>query len=158
MNIWRTGSCKFTNVLVNEHPVVPGETQRLAGYLEHHDSPDLQHWYEKQNKYTSAEAVTSYRGLQLAARPRLFGKPIERRMWLKQNFFRIPGRYSMLFIYNYLLRGAWRAGRAGYIWSKLRLEVYRAREYKLYEMRQTDREPLDLDRGRGEPDMRVRQY
>jgi glycosyltransferase involved in cell wall biosynthesis len=158
IRIWRTGSCKFTDVLVNEHPVVEGKVKELAGYLEHHDSPDLQHWYDKQNKYTSAEAITSYRGLELAAKPKLFGTPIERRMWLKKNFFRMPLRYSALFIYNYLMKGTWRAGRVGYIWSKLRVEVYRAREYKLYEMRITGQEPQDLSRGYGEPDLRVRQY
>jgi glycosyltransferase involved in cell wall biosynthesis len=158
IRIWRTGACKFTDVLVNEHPVVGGKVSALIGHLEHHDSPDLQHWYQKQNNYTSAEAITSYRGLELAAKPRIFGTSIERRMWLKRNFFRMPFRYSALFIYNYLIKGTWRAGRVGYIWSKLRVEVYRAREYKLYEMRITGREPLDLNRGAGEPDLRVRQY
>jgi glycosyltransferase involved in cell wall biosynthesis len=158
IRIWRTGTCKFTDVLVNEHPIVDGKVGILTGHLEHHDSPDLQHWYHKQNKYTSAEAITSYRGLELAAKPRIFGMSIERRMWLKKNFFRIPFRYSSLFAYNYLIKGTWRAGRVGYIWSKLRVEVYRAREYKLYEMRITGREPLDLNRAAGEPDLRVRQY
>jgi len=158
IRIWRTGACKFTDVLVNEHPVVDGKVEALTGYLEHHDSPDLQHWYHKQNKYTSAEAITSYRGLELAAEPRIFGTSIERRMWLKKNFFRMPFRYSALFIYNYFIKGTWRVGRVGYIWSKLRVEVYRAREYKLFEMRSTGREPQELSRGAGEPDLRVRQY
>ena len=158
IRIWRTGTCKFTDVLVNEHPVVDGKVKSLTGYLEHHDSPNLQHWYHKQNKYTSAEAVTSYRSLELAAKPKIFGTSIERRMWLKRNFFRMPFRYSALFIYNYLLKGTWRAGRVGYIWSKLRLEVYRAREYKLFEMRITGREPQEFNKGTGEPDLRVEQY
>lgn len=158
IRIWRTGQCQFTNVLVNEHPVVDGNIKLLEGYLEHHDSPDLQHWYNKQNKYTSSEAITMYRGLQLAAKPKLLGTTMERRMWLKKNFFKMPFRYGLLFIYNYLLKGTWRAGRVGYIWSKLRIEVYRAREYKLYEMRVIQREPLDLNRGCGEPDLRVKQY
>ncbi|MBL4782703.1 MAG: glycosyltransferase family 2 protein [Porticoccaceae bacterium] len=158
LRIWRTGKCQFTDVLVNEHPVVDGELKTLAGYLEHHDSPDLQHWYNKQNNYTSSEAITMYRGLQLAAKPKLFGTSIERRMWLKKNFFKMPFRYGLLFIYNYLIKGTWRAGRVGYIWSKLRIEVYRAREYKLYEMRIIQREPLVLKSGRGEPDIRVKQY
>ncbi|MEP4484835.1 MAG: glycosyltransferase family 2 protein [Halioglobus sp.] len=158
IRIWRTGTCRFTDVLVNEHPVVDGKVKSLTGYLEHHDSPDLQHWYHKQNMYTSAEAVSSYRGLKLAAEPKIFGTPIERRMWLKRNFFRMPFRYSVLFMYNYLLKGTWRVGRVGYIWSKLRVEVYRAREYKLFEMRVTAREPLELNREAGEPDLRVEQY
>jgi glycosyltransferase involved in cell wall biosynthesis len=158
IRIWRTGTCKFTDVLVNEHPVVDGKVKSLTGYLEHHDSPDLQHWYDKQNKYTSAEAITSYRGLVLAAKPKMFGTSIERRIWLKRNFFRMPFRYSALFIYNYLIKGTWRAGKVGYIWSKLRMEVYRAREYKLFEMRITGREPQELRRGAGKPDLRVEQY
>jgi len=47
IRIWRTCTCKFTDVLVNEHPVVDGKLKSLIGYLEHHDSPDLQHWYHK---------------------------------------------------------------------------------------------------------------
>jgi len=158
IRIWRTGTCKFTDVLVNEHPVVDGKVKSLTGYLEHHDSPDLQHWYDKQNKYTSAEAITSYRGLVLAGKPKMFGTSIERRMWLKRNFFRMPFRYIALFIYNYLIKGTWRAGRVGYIWSKLRMEVYRARENKLFEMRITGRAPQKLSRGTGVPDLRVEQY
>ena len=40
---------------------IPSWTGRIlthvAGDLEHHDSPDLDHWLEKQNRYTTAEAI-----------------------------------------------------------------------------------------------------
>lgn len=158
IRVWRTGGCRFTDVLVNERPLVEGRIRSLSGYLEHHDSPDLQHWYHKQNKYTSAEAISAYRELEMAATPKVFGSSIERLMWIKRNFFRVPFGYSMLFLYNYLIKGAWRAGRVGYIWSKLRVEVYRAWEYKLFEMRITGREPQELYIGFGKPDSRVEQY
>ena len=33
------GACRFTDVAVNEHPLVDGRIGNADGYLEHHDSP-----------------------------------------------------------------------------------------------------------------------
>lgn len=130
---WRTGRCRFTDVTVNEHPVVDGPVLRVAGELEHHDSPDLHHWLEKQNRYTTAEALAAYGGAGTGAR--LFGSARERRQWIKGHFVRLPFRYVLLFLYHYLVLGAWRAGRTGYSWAWLRCAVYRLREYKLRDLR-----------------------
>lgn len=158
LRLWRTGTCRFSEVLVNEQPFVAGRIRRASGELEHYDSPDLHHWYEKQNRYTTAEAITSYRGSKLSAKPSLFGTPVERRMWFKRNFFRLPGFFTSLYLYNYFVLGAWRAGRAGHIWARLRVEVYRAWEYKLREMQMTGREAVLPPSHSGTPDPRVRQY
>ena len=158
VRVWRTGRCHFTDVKVNEHPIVEGLIRHVAGDLEHHDSPDLEHWLDKQNKYTSAEAVASYQGGKLAAEPKLFGNALQRRMWIKKNYMRFPFRYLIMFLYHYLVMGAWRAGWVGYAWSRLRCDVYRLWEYKLREIRITGRLPLKRPNGRGVPDPRVRQY
>ncbi len=158
VRLWRTGKCRFTDVAVNEHPVVSGQTAALDGFLEHLDSPDLTHWYDKQNKYTTAEALMRFRGEQFSAVPSLFGTPLQRRMWFKANFFRFPLRYPLLFLYHYLLLGAWRTGRAGYIWATLRVGVFRAIEYKWREMQVTGCEPLTVSSTPGEPDSRVEQF
>jgi len=158
VRIWRTGKCRFTDVPVNEYPIVDGEMGTLSGFLEHLDSPDLQHWYNKQNNYTTAEAVMRFKGANLADKPLLFGSALQRRMWLKTVFFKLPLRYSALFLYHYLYLGAWRAGRVGYAWSKLRVEVNRAIEYKWLEMKITGKRPLDIHSTVGEPDKRVAQY
>lgn len=156
--VWRTGRCHFTDVLVNEHPVVDGRVRHVLGELEHHDSPDLEHWLDKQNKYTSAEAISSYRGLRLADEPRLYGTAMQRQMWVKKHFMKVPFRYIALFLYHFLFLGAWRAGWVGYAWSRLRCDVYRLWEYKLREMRITGRLPLKRASGPGQPDPRVAQY
>lgn len=132
---WRTGNCQFSDVLVNEHPLVEQPVVATAGELEHHDSPDLHHWFDKQNRYSSAEALSAYRGNALAAQPRLLGTALERRMWLKARMTKLPFRFCAIFLYCYLWLGAWRAGRTGYIWSRLRSDVYRMRSLKLFEMR-----------------------
>ncbi|MDH3742694.1 MAG: glycosyltransferase family 2 protein, partial [Hyphomicrobiales bacterium] len=54
LRLWRTGSCRFSDVTVNEHPIVEGREVVLTGDLEHHDSPDLEHWTDKQDRYTMA--------------------------------------------------------------------------------------------------------
>lgn len=157
LRVWRTGKCRFTDVSVNEHPLVDGRIEFLPGIMEHRDSPDLEHWLSKQNRYTTMEAVWQMAGKDLAAAPKLFGNTLERRMWLKRNFWKVPGRYFALFLYNYIVLGAWKAGRAGYIWARLRSDVYRLWEYKFIEMKITGLSPAKIPTGIGSPDSRAMQ-
>ena len=155
VRIWRTGQCRFSNVAVNEHPIVEGAVIKVQGELEHHDSPDLDHWLEKQNRYTTAEAIIAYNQSQLADTPRLLGTGFQRRMWLKKHFHQIPARYFLFFFYHWLWQGAWRAGWVGYAWSRLRTDVMRLIEFKRREMEVTGRTPVKRYYGPGQPDPRV---
>jgi glycosyltransferase involved in cell wall biosynthesis len=157
LRVWRTGACRFTDVAVNEHPLVDGPVGNSAGYLEHHDSPDLDHWVTKQNRYTTAEAISQFEKRALALPPRLFGSALERRMWFKRHFWKLPGRYLVLFLYHLLVLGAWKAGRVGWIWARLRTEVYRLWEYKRYEMERLGHVPVKIPAHPGKADLRVRQ-
>lgn len=158
VRLWRTGSCHFTNVAVNEHPIVAGKIVHVAGEMEHHDSPDLDHWLEKQNRYTTAEAIIAHNKSGLADTPLLMGTALQRRMWLKKNFKRAPFRYVLLFLYHWLWQGAWRAGWVGYAWARLRSDVMRLIEYKRREIELTGRIPAKRFYGPGKPDDSVRQY
>ncbi|MDC3298643.1 glycosyltransferase family 2 protein [bacterium] len=158
LRIWRTGAAHFTNVLVNEHPIVLGEIKTANGFLEHRDSPNLDHWLIKQNKYTTAEAIGQYKKLKQPIVGRLLGGSLERRMWLKKHFWKFPGRFLLLFCYHFLFLGAWKAGKVGWIWAHLRVEVYRLWEYKYYEMVMLKRLPEQLPSHPGEPDGRVPFY
>lgn len=158
VRVWPTGRCRFTDVAVNEHPIVEGPVVPVAGELEHHDSPDLEHWLDKQNRYTTAEAIIAYRQSPLADDPRLLGTPFQRRMWLKRNFFRLPFRYLLIFLYQWLGEGSWRAGWVGYAWARLRSDIMRLIEYKRREIELTGRLPVKRRCDSGTPDNRVRQY
>lgn len=155
---WKTGRCRFTGNAVNEHPVVEGLVKQVSGDMEHHDSPDLDHWLEKQNRYTTAEAIVANQKSLLADTPRLFGTALQRRMWLKNNFHRLPLRFFLLFLYHWLWLGAWRAGWVGYVWARLRSDVMRLIEYKRREIEIRGRQPTVRHYGPGKPDARVRQY
>jgi hypothetical protein len=156
--LWRTGEASFSRVIVNEHAHVNGVIRQLANDIEHHDSPSLEHWLNKQNKYTTAEALSAFEGRALAATPRVFGNSLERRMWLKRHYQKMPLRYTAMFLYHYIVLGAWRAGWVGYAWSRLRCDVYRLWEFKLREMRMSGPYSSTEQSGPGAPDPRVPQF
>ncbi len=156
--LWRTNTCKFSEVEVNEHARVSGRVVKVNGTLENLDSPDLDHWFEKQNRYTTSEAVSAFRGDRLSATPSIWGDRLQRRMWLKKNFHSIPFRYFLLFFYYWLWRGMWKFGWVGYMSARLWTDVMRFREYKLREIRIRGRLPLQRIYGPGIPDSRVPLY
>lgn len=156
--LWRSGTARFSDVKANEHAHCEGPEKALVSEITHLDSPDLDHWLTKQNRYTTAEAASQFEGRALAVPPRLFGNALERRMWLKRNFWKMPGRYAILFLYHLLFIGAWRAGKVGWLWARLRTEVYRLWEYKRFEMDRLGRVPVKIPAHPGKPDMRVRQF
>jgi hypothetical protein len=156
--LWRTNMARFSDVLANEHARIEGKLGVLHGEIEHRDSPDLEHWMNKQNRYSTAEAAARFAQHALADAPRLLGTPLQRRMWLKRNFWRVPGRYMLLFGYHLLLLGAWRSGTAGWIWARLRTEVFRLQEYKYFEFQRLGRVPGRIPSHNGPPDARVQQY
>ena len=158
IRIWRNGSCHFSNVLVNEHPIIKGIVQDIEGDLEHYDSPNLDHWLEKQNRYTTSEAITAFKKMPLSDKEVFFGTKIQRRMWLKKNYYNLPFRYLLLFLYHYIFQRAYLAGRAGYIWSRLRADVMRLVDYKYTEMKITNISQNTYTCGPGEPDKRVTNY
>ena len=135
LRLWRTGTCRFSDVEVNEHPIVSGREFLVDGDLEHRDSPNLHHWFEKQNRYTTVEAAMAVRGDKLSIQPNLFGTALARRMWLKNIYKHIPFRHLLMFLYCYLWLGAWRAGRVGFIWARLRSAVFIMIDHKSEEMR-----------------------
>jgi hypothetical protein len=136
LRLWKTGTCHFPNVLVNEYPIVNNDVKVLDGILEHHDSPCLHHWINKQNNYSSKEAVIRLGNLNYAVKPKLFfSTALQKRLWLKKIFYSIPLRFHLLFIYNWLILGSFKSGRVGYIWACLRSDVMRFVEYKFYEQK-----------------------
>jgi len=139
MRGWRTGACEFTDVAVNEHAVVGGTIAHASGILEHHDSPNLHHWFEKQNRYTTAEAATAFSGALLAAEPRLLGTAQQRRMWAKRNLQLLPLFPIAIFLYSFFIAGAWRSGKVGFEWARMRGLVHRMISLKHAEMRRSGR-------------------
>lgn len=139
LRLWKTGKCKFSEVIVNEHPIIDGSVGFLRGKMEHLDSRDLHHWQEKQNVYSTMEAITLFENRKLAANPNLFGNSLERRMYFKQISFKLPFKFTILFLYNLIFNGAWKDGKTGWYWALLRNHVHRMIEFKYIEMKTNNR-------------------
>lgn len=156
LRLFRRGAVTISDVLCNEKLILQGKEGRLVGVLEHKDSLSLHEWYEKQNLYSTLEAIAKYAGKgEFSVSPKLFGTRLERRMFLKKTFFYLPLRYQAIFLYNFVWKGAWRDGRNGALWSKLRTDVYKMREYKYREMKTTGRVPSLPKARHGDFDRRI---
>jgi glycosyltransferase involved in cell wall biosynthesis len=137
LRLWRTGKCHISNVIVNEHPIIEGPVGKLKAVLEHYDRPSLHEWFEKQNRYSTMEAIMRITEAPLSTSPRLLGTVLERRMFFKKIFRHVPLRFQLLWIYNVLVRGAWLDGWRGLAWARLQVEKERAIELKFVEMKTT---------------------
>lgn len=135
IRIWKTKQCKFTDVLVNEHPIVEGRVKKLRNFMNHHDSKNLHEWLNKQNRYSTLEAITKYKKLNLAFKPKIFGSQLERKMFLKKYFYSIPFNYNLYWFYLYFKNNLWKSGFEGKEWASCRVEIMKLRYRKFYEMK-----------------------
>lgn len=154
---WKTGTCRFSDVLVNEHPQVETSPVLAEGNLEHFDSPDLHHWVEKQNRYSTAEALTLYRKGAPAFHFRMLANAEARKAWFKSSLLMSPIILPLVFFYCFFWQKAWLAGHAGYAWACLRCHVYRMRRLKFLEMKWKGAETPLPPVMAGKPDARVMQ-
>ena len=155
LRLWKTGTCRFSDVIVNEHPLIDGPVGKLKNILEHLDSPDLHHWWDKQNRYTTMEAIMKVRGDALAVKPKLFGSSLERRMFLKKYIFGIPFYVHFKWFYEVFVHGAILDGRTGLTWVRLRIGLSKMLMLKIKEMRMTGRIPELPTAACGDYDPRV---
>lgn len=137
LRLMRTGRGDVTQVACNEHTVVEGRVERLDGILEHKDTLTLFEWYEKQNLWTTREAIGRIQDNSEHERSRLFGTKLQRKMFFKRLIYRIPGRSLFFFLYYFFGFGAWRDGYTGMVWAKLRVwcnnvTLLKEREMRLY--------------------------
>ncbi len=159
LRVWRTGECVFSDQLVNEHPVTKSKARLVNGYMEHLDSPDLDHWIEKQNRYSTAEAVTYVQDRNpVSLAQALRGERWQRRMWIKRNIYRLPFWGSFLFLYFFAFRGLWMAGPRGAVAAGLWRDCHRWRWMKIREMQRTGRAHVKPVHGHGLPDPRTHDY
>ena len=154
LRLWKTKYCHFINLSVNEQPIVNGKIKKISGLMDHFDSPNLEHWIEKQNRYTTLEAI-NFLNLEFNKNANLFGNNYQRRIWIKKHFWKIPFRYEILYIYFLIFKKVIISGNPGWIWCKLRIETYRLIEYKYIEFKKRNFKDIKNKFNPGVPDERV---
>ena len=135
LRLVRRGMCKVSQVACNEHLMVTGLVGHLKGILDHKDTLTLHEWYEKQNLWTTREAIQRVKPPSDDELPKLFGTRRQRKAFFKQFLIHMPLGETMFFWYYFLKFGAWRDGRAGWVWASLRVWVHHVTTLKEKEMR-----------------------
>ena len=131
----RRGKCRITQASCNEHMVAEGRVLHLNGVLEHKDTLNLHQWYEKQNLWTTLEAIGRIKDNLEDEKRTPFGTKLQRKMFFKRLFNRLPGGKVIMFWYYLLKFGAWRDGYAGWCWARLRVWVHQVGDMKEKEFR-----------------------
>lgn len=137
LRLFRSDKVSVTDVTCNEHFIVDGKICHLQGILEHKDSLTLFDWYEKQNVYSTMEAIGRLKDSQYGEEPRFWGSKLQRKCFFRQlltNSF--LGRIIMFFYY-YFYFSAWRDGIDGFIWAKLRVWTQEVVYLKMKEIKRT---------------------
>ena len=121
---------------VHEHVFVEGKTARLQHPLIHHNIESLSRYIQKHDEYSNWEAnVLSQESGGSEIPASLFGTQAQRRRWLKQRLFAVPGSPVLLFLYRYVFRLGLLDGVPGLIYSSFQAVQMFHTKSKLYELR-----------------------
>jgi glycosyltransferase involved in cell wall biosynthesis len=121
---------------VHEHVVVDGNTARLKNPLVHNNVESLSRYIQKHNEYSNWEArVGLLRDNSSELPPSLFQSQAQRRRWLRQKFFHLPGSPVLFFCYKYLLRLGFLDGIPGLIYCGLQGVQFFHIKAKIYELK-----------------------
>ncbi len=121
---------------VHEHVFVEGKTARLQHPLIHHNIESLSRYIQKHDEYSNWEAkVLSQESGGSEISDSLFGTQAQRRRWLKQRLFAVPGSPVLLFLYRYVFRLGLLDGVPGLIYSSFQAVQMFHTKSKIYELR-----------------------
>lgn len=120
VRLWISEKCTFTNNLVNEHPIIDGNKFKFNNFIEHLDSKSHHSWIHKQNAYTSLEAISLARDLNIKYEGDLKVKFI---LFAKRIFIFLPFYRNIYFIYCYIFKKSILSGYLGYSWSLNRVNL-----------------------------------
>ena len=122
---------------VHEHIVVGGRNGKLKHPLLHHNVESLSHYIRKHDEYSNWEAHVwlSGRANSQDLQPSLFGSQAQRRRWLKEKFYAVPGSPVLLFFYRYVLRLGFLDGIPGLIYCGFQAVQMFHTKAKIYELK-----------------------
>jgi glycosyltransferase involved in cell wall biosynthesis len=121
---------------VHEHVFVEGKTARLQHPLIHHNIESLSRYIQKHDEYSNWEAkVLSQESVGSEISASLFGTQAQRRRWLKQKLFVIPGSPVLLFLYRYVFHLGFLDGVPGLIYCGFQAVQMFHTKSKIYELR-----------------------
>ena len=118
---------------VDVHFFVDGRVEKIEFDVEeqNYKDDDIYFWIQKQNnfakKHAAEEMDRKSRAVTSPVKTRFFGNPDERKLYLKQIWYRMPLyiRPFIYFFYRYFLRLGFLDGRAGFVYHFTQGFLYR---------------------------------
>ena len=108
---------------INEEYVTEGQIGFLSEHLLHYPfNRGFEYWFERHNKYSTAEArrLIFEKRLKWRAADLISADPTVRRKCLKQLAYRLPFRPTLVFLYLYFIRLGCTDGLAGLYFCRMR--------------------------------------
>jgi hypothetical protein len=108
----------------------------LQNTLLHHNVESLSHYIPKHDEYSNWEAQVWMQGEAGTADlpPALFGSQAQRRRWLRQKLFTLPGSPAFFFFYKYVLCLGFLDGVPGLIYCMFQGIQFFHIKAKIYEL------------------------
>ncbi len=132
LKLFRRGRGELDPAEQDTRVYVRGAVGRLRAPLEEWNRKEdsILFYLEKHLRYAEAfarEELARRRGLAWKRRPRLFGTPDERVLWLKTVYYRLPlfVRPALYFVYRYVLLLGFLDGRNGFLFHFLQAFWFR---------------------------------
>jgi glycosyltransferase involved in cell wall biosynthesis len=120
---------------VHEHVVVDGRTEKLKQPLLHNNVESLSHYIRKHDEYSNWEARVWMQGeIDGALPPSLTGRQAQRRRWLRQKLFALPGSPALFFFYKYIFCLGFLDGVPGLIYCAFQGIQFFNIKAKIYEL------------------------
>jgi glycosyltransferase involved in cell wall biosynthesis len=122
---------------VHEHVVAEGATAQLKNPMIHHNVESLSRYIQKHDEYSNWEARVLLQGEKSSGElpPALFGTQAQRRRWLKNKLYVLPGSPVLLFLYRYLFRLGFLDGMPGLIYCGFQAVQMFHTKSKIYELK-----------------------
>jgi glycosyltransferase involved in cell wall biosynthesis len=124
---------------VHEHIIVSGRTSSLKNPLRHYNIESLSRYIQKHDEYSNWDARLLLEKNHAATelRPDFWGTQAQRRRWIRQKFFNVPGSSLMFFLYKYVFRLGFLDGVPGLIYCCFQGIQFFHIKAKVYELRQS---------------------
>jgi|SRR5262252_979742 len=148
LSLFRKGRARFecrlkdqnasmADMEVHEHVVADGPVSELCAPILHHNVETLERYIHKHNEYSNWEAQVLLQASadSDAVKSSFFGTQAQRRRWLKQKLYRVPGSPVLLFLYRYVARFGFLDGIPGLIYCVFQAVQMFHTKAKIYEIR-----------------------
>lgn len=138
----REQDASMADMEVHEHVMVQGKTAKLKHPLLHHNIESLSRYIRKHDEYSNWDTRVWLEGEAGSQEltPSLFGSQAQRRRWLRQKLFMVPGSSLLFFLYKYLFCLGFLDGVPGLIYCAFQGVQFFHIKAKVYELKIIERD------------------